>query len=119
MFIINHRKIFFTLSTLLILGSIFAMFAYGFNLGIDFKGGSLLEVSYTAYNRPDAEVVKSSLNKLNTTLAYSTTSGLTLTSATALGHDSARSADASFHSSGCYIGCGSGWTNACTPWSCT
>ena len=64
MFIINHRKVFFTLSAVLIIGSFVAMFVYGLKLGIDFKGGSLLEVSY-ATARPELEVTKAELNKLD------------------------------------------------------
>jgi preprotein translocase subunit SecF len=64
MFIVNHRKFFFILSTLLIAGSVVAMFAYGFNWGIDFKGGSLLEVSY-ASSRPSLETVQKNLDSLN------------------------------------------------------
>src|SRR3989344_2037945 len=64
MYIINHRKIFFMLSTLLIAGSVLAVFVYGFNLGIDFKGGSLLEISY-ATSRPAPESIKESLDTLN------------------------------------------------------
>src|SRR3989338_3950462 len=63
MYIINHRKIFFMLSTLLIAGSVLAVFVYGFNLGIDFKGGSLLEISY-ATSRPAPESIKESLDTL-------------------------------------------------------
>ena len=71
MFIINHRKIFFVLSTILILGSFLAVFVYGLNFGIDFKGGSILEVSYPLLpvenmtTRPDMESVKSRLDKLS------------------------------------------------------
>ena len=61
--IINHRKIFFTLSAVLVIGSVVAMLAYGFNLGIDFKGGSLLEVSYTTA-RPSLEDIKIRLDTL-------------------------------------------------------
>jgi len=57
MFIVNNRKIFFTLSGLLVLGSILAMIFFGFNFGIDFKGGSILEVSYPN-GRPAIETVK-------------------------------------------------------------
>ncbi len=64
MSIITHRKIFFTLSVVLILGSILVMFMYGFNLGIDFKGGSSLEVSYQT-ERPPLDLIKSNLDKLN------------------------------------------------------
>ncbi len=63
MFVVNQRKIFFALSAILVVGSILAMFAYGLNLGIDFKGGSLLEVSYGSV-RPESAVVKSNLDKL-------------------------------------------------------
>ena len=64
MFIVNHRKFFFTLSALLVGGSIVAMFAFGLNLGIDFKGGSSLEVSFTT-TRPSLDDAKASLDKLN------------------------------------------------------
>ncbi len=67
MFIVNNRKFFFTLSGLLIAGSVAAMFMYGFNFGIDFKGGSLLEVSY-ATARPELEATKTELNKLSDTI---------------------------------------------------
>ncbi len=63
MFIVNNRKFFFLLSALLILGSVLAIWMYGFNLGIDFKGGSILEVSY-ANTRPNLETTKAELDKL-------------------------------------------------------
>jgi len=47
MFIIQYRKIFFFITALLIAGSIGAIFFLGLPFGIDFKGGSLIEVSYT------------------------------------------------------------------------
>ena len=63
MFIINHRKLFFTLSGLLVLGSVIAMFMYGLNFGIDFKGGSVLEVSYPN-GRPSLDTVQNNLSGL-------------------------------------------------------
>lgn len=42
--IIQHKKTFFILSGILMLASILALVLWGFNLGIDFTGGSLLEV---------------------------------------------------------------------------
>ncbi len=63
MFVVNYRKVFFTLSALLVIGSIISMFVFGLNLGIDFKGGSLLEVSYVSA-RPDPQIVKDALNQL-------------------------------------------------------
>ncbi|MDQ5969398.1 MAG: Protein-export rane protein SecF [Patescibacteria group bacterium] len=71
MFIVNNRKFFFGLSLLLVIGSFVAVYIYGLNFGIDFKGGSILEVSYPALStetvavRPDAESVKAGLNGLN------------------------------------------------------
>ncbi|KND50250.1 MAG: preprotein translocase subunit SecF [Parcubacteria bacterium C7867-003] len=64
MFIVNNRKFFFLLSAVLILASFFSIWKYGFNLGIDFKGGSVLEVSY-AGTRPEKEVISAELNKMN------------------------------------------------------
>ncbi len=64
MFIVNHRKIFFTLSAILVLAAICSFFAFGFNLGIDFKGGSITEVNYQSA-RPELAPVKANLDKLN------------------------------------------------------
>jgi len=63
MFIINNKKIFFTLSTLLILASIFSVFFYGLNFGIDFTGGSIVEVEYSK-GRPSQEVLKTQIDTL-------------------------------------------------------
>jgi preprotein translocase subunit SecF len=62
--IINKRKIFFTISGVIILASILIWIAWGLNLGIDFTGGSLLEVKYIE-QRPDIEEVNQSLADLN------------------------------------------------------
>jgi preprotein translocase subunit SecF len=51
MFVIKYRKIFYTISALVIVASIYAVSVYGLNLGIDFKGGAILEMSFT--NAPD------------------------------------------------------------------
>lgn len=63
MFVVTYRKFFYFLSTILILGSIVAVVAWGFRLGIDFKGGSILEVEYSQ-GRPSAEQVIASLAPL-------------------------------------------------------
>lgn len=44
--IISHRKVYYAFSGILILGSIFALSAYGLRLGIDFTGGALQEVQF-------------------------------------------------------------------------
>ncbi|MDB5254183.1 MAG: Protein-export rane protein SecF [Parcubacteria group bacterium] len=46
MFIVRYRKLFFALSAILIALSIYGIAVYGFNESIDFKGGTLTEVSY-------------------------------------------------------------------------
>lgn len=64
MFIVTHRKIFFTISTLLIVGSVIAPFIFGFHLSTDFLGGSILEVKYQG-ERPSLESARSGLDSLN------------------------------------------------------
>ncbi|MBX4181752.1 protein translocase subunit SecF [Candidatus Parcubacteria bacterium] len=63
MFVVNYRKIWFALSALLIAGSLFAVFTYGFNTSIDFKGGSITEVRYDGA-RPSKESVEEGITKL-------------------------------------------------------
>ncbi len=46
MFVITYRKIFYTISVLLIGFSIFAVSFWGLNFGIDFTGGSIMEVAF-------------------------------------------------------------------------
>jgi len=46
MFIIKHKKIFLTISTVLVLFSVISLFVFGLKIGIDFKGGALTEVTY-------------------------------------------------------------------------
>lgn len=64
MFIIKNKFIFLTLSALLVIGSLLAIFTKGFNMGIDFTGGSVIELAYTT--KPDVEV----LQKVFTDLGY-------------------------------------------------
>lgn len=60
MFIVKYRKIFFIISIITIALSFYAMATKGFNAGIDFKGGSIIEVSYD--KRPDIESLTTALN---------------------------------------------------------
>lgn len=46
MFIINNKKVFVLVSVFLVICSLIAIFTKGLPLGIDFKGGSLTEISY-------------------------------------------------------------------------
>ena len=46
MFIITHRSIWYTISVILLVGSIAVTAVFGLKFGIDFTGGSLMEVAY-------------------------------------------------------------------------
>ena len=46
MFIIKHKKIFISISIILVLLSVASLFIFGLRIGIDFKGGALTEVVY-------------------------------------------------------------------------
>ncbi|MDO8575605.1 MAG: protein translocase subunit SecF [bacterium] len=64
MIIVKYRKIFYTISALLVILSIVAVSTWGLKWGIDFKGGSILEVSYPE-GRPSVEAVRDLLKPLN------------------------------------------------------
>lgn len=61
--IIGKSKIWLTVSGFLVLTSIIFLAIWGFKLGIDFTGGSILEVSYSK-QRPTMEQVQSTLAPL-------------------------------------------------------
>jgi len=61
--IIQKRNIFLFLSGLLVVASIVALFLWGFNYGIDFTGGSLMEVSFKS-NRPAVNDVRQTVGSL-------------------------------------------------------
>jgi preprotein translocase subunit SecF len=63
MFIVEKRKIFFILSSLLILVSILALIFWGLNFGIEFTGGSLMEGKFKQ-DRPSNDEIKNVLNSL-------------------------------------------------------
>lgn len=54
--IIKHRKIFYTISVLLLGVSIFGVLKFGLNLGIDFRGGSIIEAEFST-QKTNEEVV--------------------------------------------------------------
>ncbi len=57
MWVIKNRNTFFILAGLVAVFSVGSIAFFGFNLGIDFKGGSLLEIEYTQ-DRPNTAKVK-------------------------------------------------------------
>ena len=63
MFIIKNRKIFYIFSFVLIATSLISLLVWGLQLGIDFKGGSVIEVRYTE-SRPDVEMIRNNMATL-------------------------------------------------------
>lgn len=63
--IIGQRKIYYAISGIFIVTSIVALSLWGLKLGIDFKGGSILEVNYLGDQRPATGQVIDSLKPLN------------------------------------------------------
>lgn len=62
--IVKYRKIWYGISGALLLVSLFCVFYFGLNVGIDFKGGSLLEVEYSG-DRPDTALAQKEMESLN------------------------------------------------------
>lgn len=64
MFIVNHRKVFYFISIILVVVSLVSVFVWGLKPSIDFKGGAILEVEYEN-TVPQVSNLKSSLDTLN------------------------------------------------------
>lgn len=60
MFIVKFRNIFFGIAVVAVILSVAAIAIKGFNVGMDFKGGSIIEVSYDA--QPAIETLTTSLD---------------------------------------------------------
>ncbi len=56
MFIIKHKTLFVSISATLVILSIIALGVFGLKIGIDFKGGSLIEVNYTGARPVQSEL---------------------------------------------------------------
>lgn len=63
MWIIEHKRIFFSIATVLVLGSLLALGTFGMRPSIEFVGGTLFEISYTG-DRADKALVEEQLNAL-------------------------------------------------------
>lgn len=61
--IVSKRKIFFLISVILLAASTLSLSLWGLNLGIDFTGGSLVELDYLT-ERPSKEQIKEQLINL-------------------------------------------------------
>ncbi|MBU4479956.1 protein translocase subunit SecF [Patescibacteria group bacterium] len=64
MFVIKYRKIFYTISGLLVGASILAIAFFGINFSIDFTGGAITEVAYPE-SIIDLDLLKTNLDKLD------------------------------------------------------
>lgn len=62
--VVGKRKIFYAFSVVLIGAGIFSVIFWGLHFGIDFRGGSLIEVQFSQ-PVPDAAAIKASLAGLN------------------------------------------------------
>jgi preprotein translocase subunit SecF len=58
--IIQYRKIWFTISAILVAAALYGIFVQGLNLGVDFRGGSITEIRYEA-ERPEKSEVESAV----------------------------------------------------------
>lgn len=57
---LKYKKIYFAVSGILVLGSLVSLAFWGLNLGIDFTGGSILEISYIE-SRPSNDEIREEL----------------------------------------------------------
>lgn len=64
MFIVKHRQLFFWFSGVLVALSLLSIVVFGFKLGIEFTGGSIIEVVYPE-GRPDAAELQNRLAALD------------------------------------------------------
>ena len=62
--IVGKRKIFYTFSLTLIGAGILSLIFWGLHFGIDFRGGSLMEMEWTE-ERPQTNLIKENFAKLN------------------------------------------------------
>src|SRR3989338_5480171 len=64
MFIAKYKKIFLSISIILVVISLIFIFTFSLKPGIDFKGGALLEVSYSAL-RPEISLIENRVKTLD------------------------------------------------------
>jgi preprotein translocase subunit SecF len=62
---IKYRKLYYLLSILLVISSLIAVLAFGLKFGIEFTGGSLLELEFGENSRPEGSVIRGKLGRFN------------------------------------------------------
>jgi len=63
--IIQNRKIYYIISGILVAISIVSLAIWGLNVGIDFSGGSLLEVEFSVIERPQINEIQAALSEFD------------------------------------------------------
>jgi preprotein translocase subunit SecF len=58
---LKYKKLYYLLSSLLIIGSLFSIIYFKINLGIEFTGGSIMEIEYDL-DRPSPQEIRDSLS---------------------------------------------------------
>ena len=74
MWIVTHRKIFYIFSGVVVLGALLALLVWGLRFGMDFTGGSLLEINYTQ-TVPTVSQVTSALSSVDIPVASALPTG--------------------------------------------
>ena len=62
---LKYRKIYYSLSALLVVASISFFFMFGLKFGIDFRGGSLMQLEFAGSSAPSTESIQSVLEGLS------------------------------------------------------
>ena len=68
MWVVNNRKLYYTFSGILIIISLSSVFVWGLKPGIDFTGGTLVEIQYQN-GRPDQAALSASLAQMDPTVS--------------------------------------------------
>lgn len=63
MFFVNHRRLFFALSVILLVGSLVCLVLFGLKLSPDFTGGAILEIDYRP-SKPELTQLRGEVEKL-------------------------------------------------------
>ncbi len=60
---LKYKKIFYIISGILIFSSVFSIFYFGLNMGIEFEGGSVMEIRYQE-DRPSTSEIREKLSEV-------------------------------------------------------